>query len=209
MHTFWNSCYQNIEPSKLGWFEATPQPSLALIQKYAKSKHDHILDVGSGSSTLIDHLVLDGFDQVTATDISNEGLAVTKTRLAANASRVRFICDDILQPTQLNQLKKVDIWHDRAVLHFFTQESHREAYLNLLQKILASKGIVIISTFAVGGLVKCSGLDIRQYDEKLLSELLGEEFKLLESFSHTYITTWGQERPFFYAVFINSATQLV
>lgn len=201
MNTFWNSRYQNTEPSNLGWFEATPQPSLDLIRKYAGSKHTYILDAGSGASTLIDHLVEEGFDQIVATDISNEGLALTRTRLATNASKVQFICDDILHPIQLNQLKNIDIWHDRAVFHFFTEESDRQAYLDVLKQILSPTGIVIISTFAIGGLTKCSGLDIRQYDEKLLSEFLGVEFKLLESFSYTYTTTWGQERPFIYAVF--------
>lgn len=198
---FWNSRYQTTDPTKLGWFEVNPQPSLGLIQQYSDSKQVPILDVGSGASTLIDGLVENGFEGVIATDISYEGLAITQARLAEKASKIRFICDDILHPTQLHQLKNVDIWHDRAVLHFFTRESERQAYLELMRQTLSPKGVVIISTFAPGGLTTCSGLEIRQYDEKMLVEFLGPEFILLEAFPHLYTTTWGQERPFIYAVF--------
>lgn len=201
MQTFWDSRYQQTEPKKLGWFEATPQPSLDLIRAYSSSKNDLIVDIGSGASTLIDHLVEDGFTRIIATDISSEGLEVTKKRLGDNASGVQFICDDMLHPITLNKLKDVFIWHDRAVLHFFTEEKDRQAYLNLLTRVLKPTGFVIISTFAMGGLTKCSGLEIKQYDTSTLSEFFGSELKLIRSFSHTYTTTWGQERPFIYAVF--------
>lgn len=198
---FWNSRYHNTDPEKLGWYEATPQPSLNLIREFSTSKQDLILDIGSGSSTLIDHLIEDGFNQIIASDISNEGLDLTKKRLGDKASGVRFICDDILHSTALNQLQNISIWHDRAVLHFFTDEKDRQAYLNLLKKILKPSGFVIISTFAIGGLTKCSGLEIKQYDAMSLSKFLGSEFKLIRTFSHIYTTTWGQERPFLYVVF--------
>lgn len=185
----------------MGWYEASPQPSLGLIQEFCGSKSDVILDIGSGSSTLIDHLVESGYSQIIATDISAEGLAITKQRLGENSSQVQFIVDDLTSPIHLPSLKDISIWHDRAVLHFFTEERDRNSYLSLLKIVLKSGGFAIISTFETGGLTKCSGLNIRQYDTQSMIDFLGDEFKLVRSIAHTYTTTWGQDRPFVYGIF--------
>lgn len=196
----WDSKYQNTEQKSLGWYEEKPQPSLNLIKEFCPLKDSCILDVGSGSSTLIDHLVQEGYSHIIATDISKEALVITQKRLP-DTSSVRFIVDDLTHPTQLTGLKEISIWHDRAVLHFFTEEKDQKSYVRLLKNILNPGGFALISTFAMGGLTKCSGLDIRQYDEKSMSQLLGDGFKLIRSMPYTYQTTWGQERPFIYTIF--------
>ena len=201
LRSHWDAKYQNTEQIKLGWYEASPQPSLDLIRKSCVSKDGVILDIGSGSSTLIDHLVADGYTNVIATDISTKGLEITKQRIGENLNSVRFIVDDLTQPTHLSSLKDISIWHDRAVLHFFTEEQERNSYLVLLKRVLKHGGFAIISTFEIGGLTKCSGLNIHQYDTQSMIKFLGSEFKLIRSMSHTYTTTWGQDRPFVYGVF--------
>lgn len=197
----WDSKYQHTEQKSLGWYEENPQPSLNLIKEFSVSKADVILDVGSGSSTLIDHLIQEGYSQIIATDISAQGLAITQKRLGDSASQVRFVVDDLTAPAQLDSIKNISIWHDRAVLHFFTEEKDQKLYVRLLNSILKPGGFALISTFAKEGLTKCSGLDIRQYDEGSMVKLLGDEFKLIRSMPYTYQTTWGQERPFIYVIF--------
>ncbi len=201
LKSHWESKYSQTETSRLGWYEADPQPSLELIIQCDIPKDGIVLDVGSGASSLVDSLVLEGYTQVISTDISEEGLKITQHRLGEKVAQVQFIVDDIAHSKVIVQLKDVSMWHDRAVLHFFTEEKDRKAYLKLLKQVLKPGGIAIISTFAVGGLTHCSGLDIRQYDIQSLSKFLGDEFTLIKGIHYTYTTTWGQERPFIYGVF--------
>lgn len=201
MKNHWDEKYRNTEPVKLGWYENSPQPSLDLIRQRHLAKDVIILDVGSGSSPLVDRLLEDGYTNIIATDISQEALAITQSRLGKKASRIQFITDDLLHPTQLTNLKDISVWHDRAVLHFFTEEIDRNVYVRLLKSVLKADGFVIISTFAPDGLTKCSGLNVCRYDAASLAKVLGDEFKLIQSLSYTYTTTWGQKRPFIYGVF--------
>ena len=52
----------------------------------------------------------------------------------------------------------VDLWHDRAVLHFFVKKNQQEAYFDLLKSKIRSGGYVIFSEFAKDGAKKCCGL---------------------------------------------------
>lgn len=201
IESHWNSRYKETEQEKLGWYESEAQPSLDLIRSCKVSHDDLIVDIGSGSSVLIDNLINDGYKRIVATDISKVGLDITKRRLGEKAEHVQFIVDDLINPTYLKELSDIDIWHDRAVLHFFTKEPEKQAYGSLLKASLKPNGFAIISTFAVGGLTKCSGLDIQQYTPETLGQLLGPEFKLIKSLKYTYMTTWKQARPFIYCIF--------
>ena len=93
------------------------------------------------------------------------------------------------------------LWHDRAVLHFLLEEKQRSAYLSLLKRIVRKGGYVIIATFSLKGASKCSGLTVKNYDQDMLSDFLGEEFKLLEGFDYLYHMPSGDERSFIYTLF--------
>lgn len=45
------------------------------------------------------------------------------------------------------------------------------------------------------------GYDVKNYDQNLLAKFLGEDFKLLEYFEHTYYMPSGEPRPYIYALF--------
>jgi hypothetical protein len=57
----------------------------------------------------------------------------------------------------------MDIWHDRAVFHFLTDQADREAYLNRVARTVKPGGHVIIATFAADGPERCSGLPVVRY----------------------------------------------
>ncbi|EKX42656.1 hypothetical protein GUITHDRAFT_111334 [Guillardia theta CCMP2712] len=198
----WNDKYSNSEQEKLGWYERVPQPSLDLIQECQVDKSCRVLDVGSGSSVLIDYLLEAGYTNLTAVDISEAALDITRQRVGQKGvGRVDFVVDDLTHPTKMKDIQDVMIWHDRAVLHFFVKEEDREQYRKVLDSSLMKGGFAIISTFAIGGITKCSGLDVKQYSPSSLSEFLGKDYALLKSHDFTYMTTWGQERPFIYCIF--------
>lgn len=201
MKEHWDKIYSSKETTQLGWYEASPEKSLELIERCNINKDDKILDVGSGASTLIDNLIIKGYQNVIATDISEEALKKLKQRLGNKAHQVKWIVDDITHPKHLTGLKDITIWHDRAVLHFLTEERARQTYVSTLQKTVKKGGYVIISAFSLDGASKCSGLDVRRYDQKMLQEFLGDGFRLIGYWSHLYHMPSGDKRPYVYILF--------
>ena len=72
-------------------------------------------------------------------------------------------------------MKQVDLWHDRAVLHFFTSEEHQNTYFQLLKKLVKVEGFVILAEFNLEGAKKCSGLDVFKNTHKFM-EVQQSEF---------------------------------
>lgn len=73
--------------------------------------------------------------------------------------------------------------------------------MTVLKKVVRKGGIVIIAAFSLSGAKKCRGLDVMNYDENLIADFLGKDFKLIEHFDHTYYTPSGEERPYVYTLF--------
>ena len=198
----WNNVYSKSEANKLGWYEESPEPSLELIKKCNLKKDAAILDVGSGVTTLIEKLLEQGYNNIIATDISKVALDKAKERFnAEEAKLVKWIVDDITNPEYLTEPGIIDLWHDRTVLHFLTEDNQRKGYLSTLNGLVKVGGFVIIAVFSLEGAKKCSGLDVVNYDHTMISEFLGNEFDLLEHFPYLYIQPSGGERPYEYTLF--------
>jgi len=197
----WNKVYEKTSIQTLGWYEEIPDRSLQLISRCQLQEQDLILDVGSGSSTLIDSLIDMGYKNIIAADISEIALSESKKRLGQYTSSVKWIVDDVTNSTKLVTLSDVDLWHDRAVLHFLLDEDDQNAYKTLLDNVLKINGYVIIATFSLKGIKKCSGLDVKNYDHLMLSAFLGQNYQFMEYFEHTYIQPSGNPRPFVYTLF--------
>jgi hypothetical protein len=224
MKEHWNEIYAWMDTDELGWYEEFPEPSLRLISRCNINKNEPILDVGTGSSTLIDNLISQGFKNIVATDISDIGIEKLKKRLENSKvlledskmlledskmlledskmlSLVKWIIDDITNPIHLQDLRDIAIWHDRALLHFLLKDAEQRKYLSLLNRVIKKDGYVIIATFSLKGLKKCAGLNVKNYDHNMLKEFLGENFDLVEYFDYVYHTPSGTERPYIYTLF--------
>jgi|TARA_B110000902_G_scaffold266244_1_gene353250 SAM-dependent methyltransferase len=197
---YWNSAYLNTKRENLGWYEEKSEQTLSLIHETKLPKNAAILNVGSGSSILIDDLLEDGFSNIIANDLSEESLKSLKHRFAEN-EKVEFIVDNLLNPSKLDELKNIDLWNDRAVLHFFLKEEEITAYFNLLKKVLKPNGFVIISVFSKNGAEKCCGLPLKRYDVEMLENELGTDFELKKSFNYTFVNPFGSEKPYIYTLF--------
>lgn len=198
----WNKVYSANETNNLGWYEKTPTQSLNLIAKCGLAKNATILDVGSGATTLIDNLIQQGYKNIIASDISEIALEKLKARLSKeNSELVQWVIDDITDPQKIDFTLKVDLWHDRTVLHFLTDEKQQVGYLSTLKRTVKKEGYVIIAVFSLDGAKKCSGLNVKNYDQKMISEFLGNDFELLDYFKHLYINPSGGERPYVYTLF--------
>ncbi len=202
MKEHWDEMYTRLETTDLGWYEERPESSIRLLSKCNINKNEYILDVGAGASTFIDYLVDQGFRNIIATDISEIALNKLKERLGEEkASLVTWIVDDITRPVHIQDLRNIAVWHDRAMLHFLVKEKEQRMYLSTLKKVLKKGGYVIIAAFSLKGAKKCSGLDVKNYDQTMLAEFLGEDFRLLEFFDYLYYMPSGQARPYIYTLF--------
>jgi EEF1A lysine methyltransferase 2 len=198
----WNKIYFSKEIRTLGWYEERPEPTLKLLSKCNLSKSAAILDVGAGVTKLIDFLIDSGYTNITVADISEVALEKLKERLGKEKSLlINCIVDDLTQPKYINQLKNIALWHDRAVLHFLLKERHQQTYFETLKKVVQKGGYVIISAFSLDGAKKCSGLDVLNYDQNMLSKKLGDDFELIEDFDYIYHMPSGDTRPFIYTLF--------
>ncbi|VVB53698.1 Ubiquinone/menaquinone biosynthesis C-methyltransferase UbiE [uncultured archaeon] len=204
MKEHWNEIYEALDPDELTWYEEIPAPSIKLLSRCNINKDEPILDVGAGASTFIDYLIDQGFANIIAADISEIALDKLKERLGKEkAAKVRWIVDDITRPIHIQNLRDVAVWHDRAVLHFLLEEDQQQMYLSTLKKVIKKGGYVIIAAFSLKGAKKCSGLDVKNYDQNMLAEFLGEDFRLLEYFDYTYYMPSGKPRPYVYTLFQN------
>ena len=196
------SVYHNAPVDRLGWYESRSDPSLKLIELCKLSKDAALLNVGAGATTLVDELLELGYRNIIANDISSKALEVLKFRLGSeHSSQVRWIVDDLTSPEDLLGLELIDLWHDRALLHFFQDAVSQDAYFNLLRTLVLQKGYVIIAAFNLKGAPKCSGLPVFRYNAPMLQKKLGEEFQLKEAFDYTYTMPSGDTREYVYTLF--------
>lgn len=187
----WELAYAGGEDA-VSWFQADASPSLVRIRAVAEPTAA-VIDVGGGSSRLIDGLLVDGFKDLTVLDLSASALALSRARLGASADTVQWLIDDIRswRPT-----RRYDIWHDRAVFHFLVDEFDRERYRESLLAALEPGGHLVIATFAEDGPEQCSGLPVRRQSTGEISEWLGEQFEVVVTAREEHSTPSGRIQPF-------------
>lgn len=195
----WEQIYQTKNADQVSWFEPRPETSLGLIQRSAVARSAAIIDIGSGTSRLLDTLIEAGYNNLSALDIAPAALAQSRQRLGVAAQGIDWIAADI---TEATLPKTYDLWHDRAVFHFLTQTKDQQAYRRQLLRYLKPGGTLIIASFALDGPRQCSGLDVQRYDAQGLSTFLGAPFQRLESLSETHSTPSGAQQAFIYNRFI-------
>ena len=121
-HEYWDTVYKNKAQTEVSWFQPKPETSLKLIGATGLGKEASIIDVGGGASLLVDHLLDDGYTDLTILDVSDKALHLSRERLGERAARVNWWAADI---TEFKPPRQYDIWHDRAVFHFLTDVGDR------------------------------------------------------------------------------------
>lgn len=193
----WEKIYSEKLPEEVSWFQSEPTISLQIITNI--SDHDSsIIDVGAGESVLVDYLINLGYLNISVLDISGKAIDHVKKRLQEKAKNIVWYEKDI---TQFIPSRTYDIWHDRAVFHFLTNQESRISYLQVIKNATKKGSYVIIASFSKDGPMKCSGLDIVQYDDSTIQDEFGDQFLLLASQTEIHITPTGNEQRFIYFLF--------
>ena len=169
------------------------------MHRASVDKLSHIRDVGGGASTLVDHLLAEGFQHISVLDISKTALHEAQERLGPQAKNVTWIEADVTQAAL--SPASFDVRHDRAVFHFLTDAESRRRYTDVLCHALRRDGYLIRTTFALDGPTRCSNLDVVRYSSEALLGELGADFELVRSARETHLTLSSSEQRFIYCGF--------
>ena len=194
----WETVYATKTPQEVSWTQEKPMISLDFIASFQLDKSASIIDIGGGDSLLVDFLLDLGYTNISVLDISAHAIERAKVRLGEKASLVTWIVSDI---NDFESTGIYDLWHDRAAFHFLTNPKDIERYVKLVSN--QAKNLVV-GTFSTNGPLKCSGLEISQYDENELSELLGSHgFEVQTTKREDHMTPFGTTQNFVFASFSN------
>ena len=194
----WEKIYQEKDTSQVSWFQAKPEQSLNWIKSVDLKAEDAIIDIGGGDSRLADFLLLEGFTNLSVLDISAKALENSQARMAEKAREVNWICSDILA---FETKQQFHFWHDRAAFHFLREDNEIERYVETAAKAIIPGGFLLLATFSDHGPKKCSGLEIRQYDELQLIDRFNEHFSMIDHQRQLHPTPSGLEQEFLFALF--------
>lgn len=192
----WEQVYQAKAPDAVSWYRPHLERSLELIKRSAPDRSMSVIDVGGGESTLVDDLLSAGYADLSIMDISQTAVDVTRLRLGTRGETVDWWVGDITRVSL--PPARYDVWHDRAVFHFLTDERERQAYVRAVMRSVKPGGHVIVATFGPEGPEKCSGLDVVRYDADGLHNEFGQPFKLVESATELHQTPFGTTQQFLY-----------
>jgi SAM-dependent methyltransferase len=193
----WDEIYATIPVTELSWYERDPLVGLRLIGTIAPGPAASVVDVGAGSSSLVDHLLAAGFAAVTVLDVSGRALDVVRVRLGAASREVTFVEADLLawEPG-----RRYDIWHDRAAFHFLTNEAARDRYVARAAGAVRAGGHLVLATFAEDGPTRCSGLPVTRYSPRELGNVFSPFFVRVAAEREEHVTPRGTVQPFTWVV---------
>jgi ubiquinone/menaquinone biosynthesis C-methylase UbiE len=169
---------------------------MALIRATEVPVAAPLMDVGGGTSTLVDILSNSGYTDITVLDISAAALGQAQARLGTRADAVSWIEADI---TAFEPLRRYYLWHDRALFHFMLDETEIRKYLQALRTALIPHGHFVVSTFGPEGPDHCSGLEVRRYSVEQLASLLTPDFELRGFDIEDHTTPTGTVQQFLYS----------
>lgn len=199
--THWNQIFAKKNDPELGWYEQEASQTLKLITLANLPKDATIFISGVGTSVLIDHLASQNY-QLILNDISDIALGKLQSRLGTE-SRWIWLHHDVSKPFP-TELPPVDLWIDRAVLHFLLAEPDIQGYFSNMKSRVRAGGYALFAEFSTDGASKCAGLQVNRYSLEELSDRVGGDFTVIHHEPYTYMNPSGQPRPYLYCLYQRS-----
>lgn len=199
----WENVFATKAENEVSWFQEYPKTSLEFLELFKLPLDANIIDVGAGDSHLVDALLDKGFKNVYVLDISAKAVERAQQRLGKRAKLVNWIVSDI---TEFEPAVKFDFWHDRAAFHFLTTEEKVNKYVSIAEDSIDKQGYLILGTFSENGPKKCSGLDIKQYNETSISALFEVKFDRIKCITEDHKTPFNTIQNFLFCSFQRKKT---
>jgi len=190
--------HQAQAADQVSWYQPHLAVSLELLVKAGLSPRARVIDIGGGSSTLVDDLLDFGVRAITVVDLSAAALEIARRRLGPRAEHVTWLHADAT--TLVLPDESVDFWHDRAALHFLTAPEATRAYVRTASRAIARGGHAVIGGFASDGPERCSGLPVVRRNPADIAALFGNAFSLMDSRRELHSTPAGLQQQFAYAL---------
>lgn len=190
----WDDVYGSRDETSLGWYEPTPS-TLNDVVDLCPHRSLAILDIGAGTGRLADELLDRSFIDITLVDPSSVALDRVRQRLTERPEPIDGVGFVVASVQEFEPTRLYDLWHDRAVFHFFVDAEARAAYKATLSRSVRSGGHVVIATFASDGPASCAGLPVRRYSD----EMLRAEFANLDCLGCRTVegsSGGGDQRPY-------------
>ncbi len=130
---------------------------------------------------------------MTVLDVSERALEVSRSRLGTRAEQVTWTVADV---RQWSPGRTYRLWHDRAVFHFLTSPSDREAYVRTASDAVEVGGWIVVATFAPDGPDTCSGLPVARHDASSLAGVFAPAFEPVTHRREVHTTPAGVTQPF-------------
>lgn len=195
LQAHWDNAYADRGAAGVSWYEPTARVSLDLVSALNVPFGAALIDVGGGASSLTAELIAKGYTDVSVLDLSEIALREAHDR---TSSAVAWLHADV---RDWKPERRYALWHDRAVLHFFTDEHDRQAYLRALHTAVAPGGFAVLGVFAPNGPERCSGLRVERYAADDLARLLGHRFQPRIERYDVHLTPTGARQPFTWVAF--------
>lgn len=194
----WNAIFSAKTDPELGWYEKDASQTLKYLEKIPHKESATVFLPGAGTSVLVEELLAKGY-RIILNDISDSALQKLKERVGDN-DRLTWLHHDISKPLP-DGLPLVDIWIDRAVLHFLLNEEDIKGYFVNLHSSLRNGGYALLAEFSSEGAPKCAGLQLHRYSIDELNMRVGPNFQLVEHEDYVFINPYGDARPYIYSLY--------
>lgn len=192
----WEAVYEHKAANQVSWYRPHLDRSIAFIENAGLAKSAAIIDVGGGSSTLVNDLLERGSSDLTVLDIPSKAISGARERLGPGADEISWI-ENVIPRIEFPD-HHYDFWHDRAVFHFLRDPGSRRRYVAAVRRGLKPGGHIVVATFGPSGPERCSGLDVMRYDAERLRAAFGTPFEKVASCESIHLTPWGKEQEFIY-----------
>lgn len=197
----WGQIFSEKSDDSLGWYEQNISYTLDFFPQDLLIELKTIFIAGAGTSQLVDALLALGH-RLVVNDISGEALYKLRDGIDGHAD-IYWLPADMSKKLP-DDIPAIDIWIDRAVLHFLIEEQDITQYFSHVHRLVKPDGYVLLAEFSESGAERCAGLPVRRYSLDAMNQRMVPQFTLLKHAHYDYITPAGGQRPYLYALYQHS-----
>ena len=194
----WEKIYTTKTQQEFSWYQKVPTTAIRYLNQAKVLKTAGIIDVGGGDGYFADYLIQEGYRNSSVLDLSSAALERAQKRLGSSAGKISWEASDVLT---FSPDKRYDFWFDRAVFHFLTADEEVKAYVKKAAALMTADGELVVGTFSLNGPLKCSGIPIKQYNEKEIEAVFSPYFKAIGFERETHQTPFGTQQEFLFSRF--------